>query len=100
GAERGGGPGGESAPQMPHFEINRRWQDLSIVLEGREIGDIYIPRSRSADNARPYANPTELRDQLQQLAGLEHLVALLYLYARYSVVTPDEAQAIADDKQL
>jgi len=89
------GPRGEYATQMSHFEINRRWQDLAIVLEGREIGDLYIPRSRSADNARPYANPTELRDQLQTLASLEHLVALLYLYARYSVMTPDEVEAIA-----
>lgn len=84
------GPRGEFATQMSHFEINRRWQDLAIVLEGREIGDVYVPRSRSADNARPYANSTELRDQLHTLAGVEHLVALLYLYARYSVVTPAE----------
>jgi len=93
-------PRGEYATQMSHFEINRRWQELSIVLEGREIGDIYVPRSRSADNARPYASPTELRDQLQTLAGLEHLVALLYLYARYSVVTPAEAQATARKANL
>lgn len=84
------GPRGEFATQMSHFEINRRWQDLAIVLEGREIGDIYVPRSRSVDNARPYATPTELRDQLQILASLEHLVALLYLYARYSILTPTE----------
>lgn len=86
------GPRGEYATQISHFEINRRWQELSIVLEGREIGDLYVPRSRSADNAKPYASPTELRDQLQTLAGLEHLVALLYLYARYSIITPEEAQ--------
>jgi ferritin-like protein len=89
------GSRGEDATQMSHFEINRRWQDLAIVLEGREIGDLYVPRSRGADNARPYASPAELRDQLQTLASLEHLVALLYLYARYSVVTPSEAQAAA-----
>jgi rubrerythrin len=94
------GPRAEFATQMSHFEINRRWQELSIVLEGREIGDLYVPRSRSADNARPYASPTELRDQLQTLAGLEHLVALLYLYARYSVVTPDQAQATAQQQKL
>jgi len=87
------GPRGEYATQISHFEINQRWQELSIVLEGREIGDLYVPRSRSADNARPYRDATELRDQLQTLAGLEHLVALLYLYARYSVITGDEADA-------
>jgi hypothetical protein len=99
-ATAGVGPRREFETQMSHFEINRRWQDLSIVLEGREIGDIYVPRSRSADNARPYASPTGLRDQLQALAGLEHLVALLYLYARYSVVTPDEAQVTAAKERL
>lgn len=76
--------------QMSHFEINQRWQDLDIVLEGREIGDFYLPRSRQLDNARPYATPAELRDHLLELAGLEHLVALMYLYARYSVRTPAE----------
>ena len=72
--------------QMSHFDINHRWQDLAIVLEGREIGDFYVSRSRQIDMARPYATPTELRDHLVQLAGLEHLVSLLYLYARYSVL--------------
>lgn len=94
------GPQGEYATQMSHFEINQRWQDLSIVLEGREIGDFYIPRSREADNAKPYATPLELRNELVALAGLEHLVALLYLYARYSVIAPEEAKAIAAAQDL
>ncbi len=83
---------GDRSAQMSHFDINRRWQDLAIVLEGREIGDFYVPRSRQFDNARPYTSPTELRDQLLILAGLEHLVALLYLYARYSVLPSAEAK--------
>lgn len=78
-------PRWDRSAQMSHFEINKRWQDLAIVLEGREVGDFYVPKSRQVDNARPYATPTELRDQLVTLAGLEHLVALLYLYARYSI---------------
>jgi hypothetical protein len=94
------GPRGEYATQISHFEINQRWQDLAIVLEGRELGDVYVPRSRGADHARPYATPTELRDQLQLLASLEHAVALLYLYARYSVVTPAESQVIAQKHGL
>lgn len=79
--------------QISHFEINRRWQDLAIVLEDREIGSIYVPRSRMADNARPYGSPTELRDALIGLAGLEHLVALLYLYGRYSIISRQQAEA-------
>jgi hypothetical protein len=77
--------------QMSHFEINARWQDLAIVLENRESGSIYVPRAKRADNAKPYASPVELRDQLMKLAGLEHLVILLYLYARYTVIGGAEA---------
>lgn len=78
--------------EMNHFEINRQWQDLAIVLENREISRRYLPRSGQTDNAKPFASPEELRDQLIILGGLEHLVALLYLYARYSIITPEEAQ--------
>jgi len=81
--------------EMSHFEINEAWQDLAIVLENRELGGPYAPRSRQVDNARPFATPVELRDQLLVLAGLEHLVILLYLYARYSLLAPDEARARA-----
>jgi hypothetical protein len=85
---------GDRSAQMSHFDINRRWQDLAIVLEGREIGDFYVSRSRQIDNAQPYATPKELRDQLFALAGLEHLVALLYLCARYSVLPSAEATIV------
>jgi hypothetical protein len=78
--------------QVSHFEINETWQDLAVVLEDRETSGPYVPRSRQADNARPYATPVELRDQLLVLAGLEHLVILLYLYARYSLLAPDEVK--------
>ena len=78
--------------EMSHFEINRRWQDLAIVVENREIGSIYVPRSRSADNARPYPTPAKLRDALIELAGLEHLAMLLYLYGRYSILARNEAE--------
>ena len=81
--------------QMSHFEINKGWQDLSVVLENREIGAVYVPRSRRTDQARPYDSPMELRDALETLAGLEHLVILMYLYSRYSVLHPEEARAVS-----
>jgi hypothetical protein len=81
--------------QMSHFEINERWQDLAIVLENREVGSIYVPRTKRADNAIPYQSPEELRDELELLAGVEHLVVLLYLYARYTIVDGEEASAAA-----
>ncbi len=78
--------------QISYYEINTRWQDLAIVLEDREVGRVYDPRSRRADHARPYGSPVELRDQLLQLAGLEHLATLLYLYARYSIRSPEDVR--------
>lgn len=78
--------------EMSHFEINQRWQDLAVVLENQEIGSTYVPRSRRRDHAQPYSSPAELRDALELLAGLEHLVILMYLYARYSVIHPDQAR--------
>src|SRR5262249_24505233 len=29
--------------QMDHFQINRTWQDLNIVLDNTEIGALYVP---------------------------------------------------------
>jgi hypothetical protein len=78
--------------EMSYFQINRQWQDLAVVLEGREIDAMYVPRSRSRDWATPFASDEELWERIRVLAGLEHLVALLYLYALFSVVDPDEAR--------
>lgn len=75
--------------QMDHFEANHRWQDLNIVLENREIDSIYVPRS--ANKANPYSSPEELAKVLsEQLIPLEMMLALEYLYSRFSVKTPDE----------
>jgi hypothetical protein len=69
--------------EMDHYEINQRWQSLAIVVGDREISDVYQPRS--ADSAQPFGSATELADRLTQLATLEHVLALEYLYAYYSV---------------
>jgi hypothetical protein len=75
--------------QLDHFEINNRWQELAIVLRGREISNIYTPEA--AEEANPFSSPDELADWLVQLARLEHTVALQYLYARYSLKDPAQA---------
>jgi hypothetical protein len=72
--------------QIDHYEINERWQDLAIVLQGREIGGIYQPQQ--PENANPLATPDDLAEKLAQLATLEHAVALEYLYAMYSLKDP------------
>ncbi len=84
--------GGNLPYQMSHFEINARWQELSVVLEDREIEGLYVSRSQRPDYARPFQTPAELRDQVIELAQLEHLVALLYLYAIYSLLDRQEAK--------
>jgi ferritin-like protein len=77
--------------QMDHYEINQRWQDLAIVLQGREISSVYQPRQ--PENANPLASPDALAARLSDLAKLEHAVALEYLYALYSLRDP---AAVAD----
>lgn len=83
--------GDNRAFQMDHYEISQRWQELAIVLRGKEISQIY--RAPTADTANPYENPDVLAAKLSQLAGLEHVLCLEYLYAMYSVLSPEEAIA-------
>jgi len=74
--------------QMDHYEINERWQDLAVVLQGREISSFYNPRE--PEPANPLGTPDDLAVKLAELATLEHAVALEYLYARYSLKNPDD----------
>jgi hypothetical protein len=81
--------------QMDHYEINQRWQDLSIVLLGKEQGNEYRPRP--IETATPFKTPDELAERLVDLATLEHTVALEYLYAMYSVRNPKDKDPMADE---
>ena len=76
--------------QFDHFQINGAWQDLSIVLEGREISSLYIPAS--IDSSNPFASPSELAAHLRDNLGpLEIALTFEYLYAGFSLIS--EAQA-------
>jgi hypothetical protein len=77
--------------QMDHYEINQRWEELSIVLGGKESPAVYLPRS--ADLANPFDSPEELADKISQLATLEHVLAVEYLYAYYSIKRREETTA-------
>jgi hypothetical protein len=82
--------------QVDHFEINNRWQDLSIVLEGREIGTVYVPQS--IDTANPYSSDDELIEKLRkELAPLELALAFEYLYAYFSLL--DESDKALKKKE-
>ena len=75
--------------EIDHFEINRHWERLRFVIEGREIEDSYARRDGEA--APPYASTAEMIDELEQvLAPMEMTLALEYLYAMFSVRSPDE----------
>ncbi|MEG4115384.1 MULTISPECIES: ferritin-like domain-containing protein [unclassified Microcoleus] len=78
--------------QFDHFQINQHWEELNIVLQGHEIGETYQPQLREAD-PEPFSSPVELAAELRdKLAPLEMALALEYLYARYSIKTPQEIE--------
>jgi hypothetical protein len=77
--------------QIDHFQINRIWQDLNIVLENREIGNLYVPQT--PETANPFSSPQELVDKLRGvLAPLEIALTFEYLYARLSLISERQAQ--------
>lgn len=77
--------------QLDHHQINSAWKSLSIVLGGREVDGLYIPNEM--DEAEPFANPADLVAMLGGfLAPLEITLALEYLYARFTLLDPLEAQ--------
>ena len=79
--------GGRDA-EIDHYEINRRWQDLDFVLGGRESSGFFRPNE--AADVKPFGSTAELVQHLVYAASLEHVLALEYLYARYSVKAPGE----------
>jgi hypothetical protein len=76
--------------QLDHFEINHRWEELAFVVEGREIGNVYGRATRP--DAPPYRDAQEMIDELKRdLAPMELALAFEYLYALFSLRTPEEA---------
>jgi len=74
--------------EMDHYEINQRWQELPVVLGDKEISSVYRPRQ--SDAAVPFPSAAAMADQITALATLEHVLALEYLYAYYSIRLPEE----------
>ncbi len=85
--------------QIDHFRINRGWQDLSIVVDGREVGAVYVPTA--LENANPFGSLEELLNELRLwLAPLELTLIFEYLYARLSVRTSKEVLDRGGDRTL
>ncbi len=87
--------------QMDHYQINRTWQQLSVVIQGAEIGAVWSPPDDV--DARPYGSAAEMAEVIRtRLAPTELTLALEYLYARSSVVDPatlppDAPETLHDD---
>jgi hypothetical protein len=77
--------------QIDHFQINRIWQDLNLVLEGRESGGLYVPQTIFTSN--PFGSPEELAHELRNKLGpLEIALTFEYLYARFSLLGEEDAK--------
>jgi hypothetical protein len=86
------GNGQPDNQELRYHEINRRWQELNIVLEGRERQAPYVPGRLTAP---PYASISEVVAQLRYLAGVELGVIHEYVAAAYSL-RPDSAMPAGD----
>ncbi|MFL6452132.1 MAG: ferritin-like domain-containing protein [Bryobacteraceae bacterium] len=87
---------GDRTYQLDHYEINQRWQDRPMVLERRETPIMYRPSFEAA--AQPFDSVEDLATHLRYLATLEHVLALEYLYATFSVVNPTRVDAATQAK--
>jgi hypothetical protein len=77
--------------QFDAFRLNSAWQNLSVVLEGREIGGLYVPQT--IETANPFRSPKFLAEELHDvLAPLELTLTFEYLYARFSLLRGKEAE--------
>jgi rubrerythrin len=85
--------------QIDHFRINAGWQELSIVVDGREVGAVYVPTA--LENANPFSSTDELLKELRVwLAPLELTLIFEYLYARFSVRTSKEVMDHSGNQTL
>jgi rubrerythrin len=73
---------GDPDREMHYYEINQRWQDLDIVVDGREQRSIYKPGSFSAT---PFASTAELEANLRYAAGVERAAIQTYITAAFSL---------------
>ena len=72
------------------FEINLRWEELEFVLQGIETGG--TPKApQMLGLGKPYETIGDaIRDLRDELAPLELTLSMVYLYACFSLRSPDE----------
>lgn len=86
---------GAAPAELRHYEINRLWQTLNFVLEGRELLGPYQPGALS--QVSPFATQAELETQLRYAAGVELAVMHAYLTAAFSLKVTGPASVLRDD---
>lgn len=75
------------------YEINLKWRELSFVLHGTEVGGA-AQGMMLEPPVTPYADAKEVIDDLvDNLAPLELTLTLEYLYAYFSLRSPEEITA-------
>lgn len=74
------------------YEINLHWQQLDFVLQGQEVKE--TPSTAELLSLTQYETVEHMVEDLsKQLAGMELTLAMEYLYAYFSLRTPDEVTA-------
>lgn len=74
-------PDSQHSGEMAHQEINARWQDLDVALDGREQRVPYAPTTVTGMPLEP----GRLEPTLRYAAGVELAVMLEYLAALFSI---------------
>lgn len=74
---------GPGAPQMAHYDINNRWEQLHFVLNGREQ---VAPLDKEVAGGTPFQTDAELIASLRFAAGVELAVTQEYLCAAFSLI--------------
>lgn len=74
--------------ELRHYEINRRWQELHLVVNRREITTPYKPNDL---HGTPLPDRATLLAHLRYAAGVELAVAHEYLSAAYSLKADTDA---------
>lgn len=79
------------------YEINTKWEELSFVLEGREVDRAYAPPDPIEGG---YESPEKMvEDLVTELAPLEMALIAEYLYAMFTLKAPDDP-TVQDDPGL
>lgn len=75
------------------YEINLRWEELDFVLQGIETDGTPKPR-KGISHHKHYASTGDvIRELTEELAPLEFTLSMVYLYACFSLRSPDEVTA-------